>query len=92
MIIKVWYHSKPSEALIPPNSKRSVIIFCHFLQETGSRWCRLTEINLSFAFLPVVIYARQNEEKTRARGSTFLEATQSEYDGSFIFLNHFDTI
>ena len=34
----VWYHSEPSEALIPQTSNWSGTIFGHFLQQTGSNW------------------------------------------------------
>ena len=41
---------------------------------------------------PVVVYAGQDEEEARTRGAALLESTQPEYNSSFVFLHHFDTV
>ena len=43
-------------------------------------------------FLPVIIYAGQDEEEAWARGPTLFEPAQPEYDGSLVLLDHFDTV
>ena len=49
-------------------------------------------LNWTEISIPVVINTRQDEEETRARGTSLLESSQPEYDCSFILLNYLDTV